>query len=121
MSFFWTKTRICSHCFGLYAFMGDYYCVLKLAQDTLKEDLFAWWDSDLNMPNEIPAYITSVTGRSGDSTTLYNLTLTGSAYESLLQQKQVSIKTFNASDVSVPTPQNPLPFGGFPGTDKYGN
>lgn len=90
-------------------------------KNTLKEDLFAWWDSDLNIPSGIPAYITSVTGRSGDSNIFYNLTLTGSAYTSLLQQKEVTIKIFNESDISVPTPENPLPFGGFPGTDKYGN
>jgi hypothetical protein len=75
----------------------------------------------LNIPSGIPAYITSVTGRSGDSNIFYNLTLTGSAYTDLLKQKEVTIKTFNESDISVPTPTNPLPFGGFPGTDKYGN
>ncbi len=88
---------------------------------TLKENLFAWWDSDLNMPNDRSPYITSVERRDGSIDDPYELTLTGSGYQSLLQQKVVTIKTFNASDPVVPNPQNALPFGGFPGTDKYGN
>jgi hypothetical protein len=83
--------------------------------------LFAWWDSDLNMPNDRSPYITSVERRDGSIDDPYELTLTGSGYQSLLQQKVVTIKTFNASDPVVPNPQNALPFGGFPGTDKYGN
>jgi hypothetical protein len=100
----------------------EFYSFQSLSDtNILKENLFAWWDSDLNMPNDRSPYITSVASRYGASALPYELILTGSGYPSLLQQKVVTITTFNESAGTIPTPQNALPFGGFPGTDKYGN
>jgi lambda family phage minor tail protein L len=86
-------------------------------KDNLKNDLFAWWDSDLNIDNGL---LPSVVGRDSSSI-IYNLQLTGSAYVGLRTDSSFNRSIINYSDYSIPTPKTPIPFGGFPGTDKYGH
>lgn len=78
-------------------------------KDSLERKLFAWWAMDLS--NTSPYRITS------SNSPAKILSLTGS-YSSLID-KSASRKVKNLIYITQ-TPKTSLPFGGFPGTDRYG-
>jgi lambda family phage minor tail protein L len=84
---------------------------LKFSELTssMESNLFAWWDMDLR--NSSPYTITS------SNSPAKTLTLTG-AYDSRMDYSKST--TINISSSVTQTPSTFLPFGGFPGTDRYG-
>lgn len=71
--------------------------------------IFAWWDMDMN--NSAPYSIVS-------SNSPYQTINLSGQYTSSMDAKKT--KYYNAELTVTQTPQKYLPFGGFPGTDKYG-
>ena len=84
---------------------------LKFSEiDSLSESgLFAWWDMDLT--NSAPYRILS------SNSPQKILTLTGN-YNSLMDYSKST--NYNLVSEIAQTPKTFLPFGGFPGTDRYG-
>jgi lambda family phage minor tail protein L len=75
----------------------------------MQENLFVWWDMDLS--NSAPYSILS------SNLPQKTLTLTGQ-YNALMDNSTST--TYNQVKTITQTPQESLPFGGFPGTDRYG-
>ena len=84
---------------------------LKFSElDSLSEiNLYAWWD--MNLTNSAPYRILS------SNSPQKILTLTGD-YNSLMDYSQST--SYNLTSSVTQTPKTFLPFGGFPGTDRYG-
>lgn len=95
-------------------------------QRSLRKNLFAWWDS--NLVNDTTdqnkgsilstGFGNSATDQSYD---YYKLILTGNYYNGIVASTPFYRKIINYSSYSIPKPTTPVPFGGFPGTDKYGH
>jgi hypothetical protein len=75
----------------------------------MESGLFAWWDMDLT--NSAPYRILS------SNSSQKTLTLSGS-YNSSMDYSTSS--EYNLVSTVTQTPKTFLPFGGFPGTDRYG-
>jgi lambda family phage minor tail protein L len=75
----------------------------------LESNLYAWWDMDLT--NSAPYRILS------SNSPQKILTLTGD-YNSLMDYSKST--SYNLTSSVTQTPKTFLPFGGFPGTDRYG-
>ena len=86
------------------------YSELQSGNSILKTGLFAWWDMNLS---DVPTYQIAASNDSNQKIYLSgNYT---SSIEGIITDQFTSKETAIAQ-----TPQNYLPFGGFPGTDRYG-
>ena len=105
----------------------------KSYQRTLKNNLFAWWDSDLTQRLTDYSNYNILSQNHGNTNVNINylgedysygdsyLHLTGNFYNGLVANTPFYRKVINYSSYSIPSPTTPIPFGGFPGTDKYGH
>lgn len=86
------------------------YSEIPNTQPYMKKDLFAWWDMNLNK-SSYPYFVDN------EHSTANRLTLSG-AFDSRVQVSE----TFNVKLETgiAQSRKHYLPFGGFPGTDRYG-